>query len=285
MNIQRIIREFVKTNIDFAKKEFEQKKINVEPGYDFRELYDRVHRDAAPCFVLSTGRCGTELLTKLFELNTGIKTYHQPIPELVYYSNYAYKNYSRKHGELKTAVDTARYELIRDSFILKKKYIETNNRITFFAYQLAELYPKARFIHLIRNPESFIKSGLRRNWYTGRNPHDEGRIELNEPEWLQYSNLKKIAWLWNETNQFIEDFKETVSEERTITVFAENLFRKAEESRRIFDFLNLPAPDENKLKKLISKPVNPGSKKIIEFSNKDRDEIKGVIPLAREYGY
>lgn len=285
MNIQRIIREFVKTNIDFAKKEFEQKKINVEPGYDFRELYDRVHRDAAPCFVLSTGRCGTELLTKLFELNTGIKTYHQPIPELVYYSNYAYKNYSRKHEELKTAVDTARYELIRDSFILEKKFIETNNRITFFAFQLAELYPNAQFIHLIRNPESFIKSGLGRDWYTGKNPHDEGRIELNEPEWLNYSNTKKIAWLWNKTNQFIEAFKDTVSAERTITVFAEILFKKAEESQRIFNFLKIPSPDENKIKKLISKPVNPGTKKKIEFLDKDRDEIKGVITLASEYGY
>lgn len=285
MNLQRIFRNFVQTNINFVKKEFEQKKINVDPGYDFRELYDIVHREAEPCFVLSTGRCGTELLTKLFQTNRKLRAYHTPSPELVYYSKYAYENWSTKYNELQTAVDTARYELIRNSFILNKKYVETNNRITFFAYQLAQLYPKAKFIHLIRNPISFVKSGLKRDWYTGKNPHDEGRIELNDPEWTGYTNEKKIAWLWNETNKFIESFKESVNRERTLTVFAENLFNKVEESRRIFDFISVEAPADNKIKKLISKPINPGKKGKVNITDEVMEQLEKELLLRDKYGY
>jgi hypothetical protein len=285
MNIKRIFRNFIRTNVNFVKQEFEQKKINVEPGYDFRELYDIVHKQAEPCFVLSTGRCGTELLTKLFELDKSLRTYHVPSPELVYYSNYAYKNYATKHQELKTAVDSARYELIRNSFILDQKYTETNNRITFFAYQLAELYPNSKFIHLIRNPISFVKSGLKRNWYTGNNPHDEGRIKLESPEWNEYSDAKKIAWLWNETNQFIEEFQESVNPDRVLTVFAESLFNSADESRKIFNFLSLSPPDERKINKLISNPVNPSKKREITISEKEMEDLKKVLTLSHKYGY
>ena len=180
MKIGKAISGLWNTNKNYYKTLVENRKLNVQTDCDYTELYNIVHKEAQPCFVLSTGRCGTALLTKVFEEHSGIEVHHTPTPELVYYSKYAFENQDSLSSEIKHLVDAARYDQIRSSFLLKKTFVETNNRITFFAQQLAELYPKAKFIHLIRNPIDFIKSGLARNWYSGKNPHDEGHIILNK---------------------------------------------------------------------------------------------------------
>ena len=195
MKFGKTISRLWDANINYLKNMVESRKINAQTKFDYTELYNIVHQKSQPCFVLSTGRCGTALLTKIFELHHDVDVHHTPIPELVYHSKYAYENQKNLSNEVKYLIDAARYEHIRNAFLLNKTFIETNNRITFFAYQLKELYPKAKFVHLIRNPISFIKSGKARDWYTGKNPHDEGHIIMNEDinMWNNYSQIEKIA--------------------------------------------------------------------------------------------
>jgi len=288
MKIGKAISGLWNANKNYFKNAVESRKINVQTAYDYTELYDIVHKESEPCFVLSTGRCGTALLTKIFEENPDIYVYHLPTPELVYYSKFAYENYKYLSNEIKYIVDVARYDQIRNSFLLKKNFIETNNRITFFAYQLNELYPKAKFIHLIRNPFSFIKSGLARNWYTGKNLHDEGHITLNNDleKWNNYSQTEKIAWLWNTTNQFIEDFKHTVKPERMQTFFAEDLFKKPETTEGISKFLNLKPLSTRQIESLIKKPVNKGNiQKISTINIEMKQDLKTILTLAEKYNY
>ena len=73
--------------------------------YDYTELYDIVHKESEPCFVLSTGRCGTALLTKIFEQHSDIDVHHTPTPELVYYSKLAHENQKSMSNEIKYLVD------------------------------------------------------------------------------------------------------------------------------------------------------------------------------------
>lgn len=288
MKIIKFFKGFIDSNIQYIKGEFEKRKINLQRDFDYRNLYEIVHKNAVPIFVLSTGRCGTALLTEIFHCYKNIDVHHEPIPELIYYSKFAYENYKTKSKEIKFVVDAARYDQIRNSFLLNKTFIETNNRITFFAYQLSELYPHANFIHLIRNPISFIKSGLARNWYTGKNSHDEGHIILynNLDAWNKFSQTEKIAWLWNETNQFIEDFKSQIKPERVITVYAEDLFKNPETTKEIFYFLNQNPLSNNKIGKIIKIPVNRGNiKKINSNEIHLNDQLKEILPLSHKYQY
>ena len=286
MKIKRFIEGMIKSNIQYIKNEFEKKQVDTQKKYDYKQLYKIVHENADPCFVLSTGRCGTALLTKIFEKHSNVDVHHEPIPELVYYSKFAYENHKNLSNEIKYLVDAARYDQIRNAFLLKKTFIETNNRITFFAYQLKELYPKANFIHLIRNPISFIKSGMARNWYTGKNPHDEGHIVMNTDTWNKYSQTEKIAWLWNETNQFIEEFKQQTEPERTLTVFAEDLFRNPQTINEIFNFLKLDTFSFDQINSLIKDPVNPGNKKKLSTINLIiNKKLSDILILGELYKY
>ncbi|MFQ5335225.1 MAG: sulfotransferase [Flavobacteriales bacterium] len=260
-----------------------QRNITRLQGRDARLLFEEVCAEAQPCFVLSTGRSGTMMLTRLLQLCDTLEVQHQPAPELLWMSKYAYKHYQKRADELKMAFVAARYEMIRDAFLNKRQYVETNNRITFFAYQIAALFPAARFIHLVRRPEPFVKSGLARAWYTGSHLHDEGRITPfdSSVEWESFSRIQKIAWLWNETNSFIEDFKEKTKAE-VLSLSSESLFSKPETTCNIMDFLGAEPPPRKQLIKLLSKPLNAGRQNR-DLTVDEQDIIARLTPLADKY--
>ena len=197
-----------------------------------------------------------------------------------YYAEFAYHKTESEPELVKRIIDSARYEQIRDAWLLGKKYVETNNRITFFCHALADLFPRSTFIHLVRKPEEFITSGLARNWYSGSVLHDEGRIT---PEGEELNQVEKIAWLWNETNTFIENFKQLQPDNRVITVRSEELFHSADTSVRILEFLHLEIPNRKILQKQIATPVNKQSKKTVDKSQVTSDLLEEFAPLRERY--
>jgi hypothetical protein len=182
-----------------------------------------------PVFVLSTGRTGTALLTELLLLADGVDVHHAPRPELVRVSRRAYEEIGGNLDLFVEVFKTAREELLLESVRRGRRYVETNNRVTFFAPAVAVAFPDAKFIHLTRNPATFVRSGIRRNWYSGTHHHDIGRIVPvgDNPAvelWAGWDRLARIAWLWNESKRFIADFLATLPGSRHVFVRAEDLF-------------------------------------------------------------
>ena len=230
---------------------------------------------AAPVFVLSTGRVGTMLLTRLFELEKGLHIEHEALPEMLYTGKLAYADPSNIEFT-KGALMAGRYEAIRDCQLQNLRYVETNNRLTFFAPAMAALFPNAKFIHLLRHPDSFVSSGIQRNWYTGKTITDEGRIAPAKDSGIERQQ-DKIAWLWNATNAYIEDFKEGAGKDRTLTVRSEDLFSNTEEAERILNWLDFKA-DKTSIQKVLNRPVNTSRKK------KTQQEYNpDLTPLVEKY--
>lgn len=219
---------------------------------DFSDIYEEVHREARPVFVLSTGRCGTMLLTRILEQSDEVWVHHEPRPELSYHSKLAYER-PRGDEQLKMAIDMARYEYIRDAYLLGKRYVETNNRITFFAYYLAELYPKAQFVHLVRDKEAFVNSGMKRGWYQS-SLYDEGRIR-DEAQFRSMDQKQKISWLWEETNGFIEGFENSLGS-KIFKLTSENLFIGDNLTKSLFSKINVTDLDVKGVKKIIKNEYN-----------------------------
>jgi len=171
-----------------------------------------------PIFFLSTGRCGTKWFSNLLSHNRKLFVLHNPVPSLAIQSKLAYElfkkaNLKNSHFDLLQEIFlTGREQHLRYSCKTNKRYIETNNYITFFAPILIELFPDAKFVHLYRHPGEFVRSAIRRNYYTKNNPDNLKRIapmdDRQKEQWKHFSQIEKTAWLWNETNLFIEQFKE-----------------------------------------------------------------------------
>ena len=238
-------------------------------------LPEDVLAQAAPVFVLSTGRVGTMLLTRLFELEKGLHIEHEALPEMLYTGKLAYADPSNIEFT-KGAFMAGRYEAIRDCQLQNLRYVETNNRLTFFAPAMAALFPNAKFIHLLRHPDSFVSSGIQRNWYTGKTITDEGRIAPAKDSGIERQQ-DKIAWLWNATNAFIDDFKEGAGKDRTLTVRSEDLFSNAEEAERILNWLDFKA-DKTSIQKVLNTPVNTSRKK-----KTPQEYNVDLTPLVKKY--
>lgn len=276
-----ILRRWWNQNRQFFRDERERRAIYTYKDPDIDKLHDRVLREASPCFVLSTGRAGTALFTKILSQHKGVHVEHNPVPELTFHSAYAYSHWQQKPEICKAMIDVARYEYVRNAFIRKQTFVESNPRITFFAHSLAELFPKAKFIQLIRHPADFIASGMARNWYIEGRIRDEGKIKPENPdEWKKWSQEEKIAWLWQETNAFIEAFKKQCEKDRVLTIRAEDFFSDEKVSAEMARFIGLePLPDSD-LAKLIRKPVNAQrSKSRVELSASTLEKM----PLISKY--
>lgn len=177
-----------------------------------------------PVFFLSTGRCGTRWFTELLQKNSRLSVHHNTDPELYEQSLLAYQlektNQSTDNNTQKLLAEivyAARQDLMLEAVEKKKRFVETNNRITFFTPTLAECFPHAKFVHLYRDPAGFVKSGMNRDWYNGGKYDFARPYPVTEPEaskWKDASRVAKISWLWRETNQLIDQYLSTLPADR-----------------------------------------------------------------------
>ena len=266
-------------------------------------------KEYAPIFFLSTGRTGTKFFTQLLSKSNQTMVFHSPYnlfcnaqSELIEQGKVAFEMYSkygfndlRTNKLLSQLLMASREELLYKTFIHKKTYIETNNRITFLAPAIKYIFPNAKFVHLYRHPGEFIRSGIRRNYYddSSNSIHELGRLiplenSIYHKEWLNFDNIQKIAWMWNETNKFIDDFLEILHDEDYFAFnFNELNTKKIQE---LCIFLNIKDIDESKIRKSINRPTNiqrSGSFPKYRFwDDIDKKKVKDICAKQTlKYGY
>ena len=252
-------------------------------------LTDTLAQQVQPVFVLSTGRCGTKWLTELLAEQTGVLVNHALQPELVRQSKLAYENWQTHPQQQLEIVRAARDDLISAANSAHRTYIETNNRITFFAWQLIQAYPNSKFIHLYRHPADFVRSGMRRNWYNGSSA-DLGRITMSDlQKWKTLSQFEKIAWLWNETNAFISRFLKELSPSHYFIISSEVLFSDPERVKALCDFMQVKTISLDTIVKKQTKPVNVQKQgdfpRYEDWSLEQQEQLRAWCPLAEMYGY
>lgn len=213
-----------------------------------------------PVFFLSTGRCGTAWFSNLISVDKSVKVLHDPAPTLAYQSKLAFKNLQVQKPKieivelLEELFLAGRESHLRYSYKTGRRIVETNNGISFFAPILAELFPSAKFVHLIRDPYEFISSGLRRGYYTDSN-EDLKRIRNDRifDRWGDTDRIVKISWLWYATNDFIFDFSKKYPERIYRFNFSKDLTENKVSDLLSFLEINI---DSKRISKKIPEPVN-----------------------------
>lgn len=283
MNIRNLLSPI--THRRFSESRFD------EYIYQSREVLD-------PVFFLSTGRCGTKLLTEILQSDKNNRVLHNYSPELIRESKIIYEIYPNSDPEAVDRLAQCVYLLARgrifwELHLGKQRMMETNNKVTFFAPALSKFFSKAKFVHIYRHPGEFIRSGLSRNWYQGH-PYDFGRIVPKEnteaaDQWVKWSDYEKIAWLWNETNLFIENFLKTLPANKFLSVNFNKL--DAGELTGILEFTGSSHLVEKlDLEKQLSNPRNVQKHKPIgEYTSWSDDKKESVLrivsKLMNKYDY
>ncbi len=245
----------------FSKRIF-YKSIRKDPDYKDKE--NVMLQEIKPVFTLSTGRCGTMTLAALMNLSSYIDAFHEPEPKLIYSSYLAFMNNNNciPLEYWKKVVAHARDAIILKSHYSGRTYFETNNRITLMASFFIDCYPSSRFVHLYRHPYDFVRSAIRRKYYSGHR-WDFARIKPDNEDpykdkWKDMSQLEKCAWLWNKVNVFILDTLSHLPPERKFFLKSEDLFKGENEIiESLYKFASeAPLPSERKVKRLLNKQLN-----------------------------
>ena len=273
----------------YFKDERYKIKKNIE---SFSDLPEKIFAEMHPVFVVSTGRAGSELLVKLMNESKMGSIYHEPRPRMFYSSKLIFERKIDIQSK-QVAYLNARYDLLKKAYLEENRFVETNNRNSFFIVALSKLFPKSKFIHLVRHPGDFVRSGIRREYYRG-NENDDSRITpLADDEiyssWTNLSDIQKIGWLWNTTNDFIEKEKVYLNDNNFLLIKSEDLFSKPDTYNEICNFLDHPFLSQKKIRSIISKPINKQKQSFYpkwkQWSKIEKNFLIETTPLGKKYGF
>lgn len=291
-DINRVAREFVLTSYDFFKRKYMRQNA-VSSINNFENFPETMLQNLRALFVLSTGRCGTDFLNHVLKKFDPLDVHHEGDAKFAIASRYLYDHgyeITQQGGEL--AFLAGRHHALQDAYLFNKIYVETNNRLTFFAPFIQNLIPHARFIHLVRHPGDFIRSGMRRGYYTSHSIADYTKIRPRQTdgvheEWDSYSRIEKISWLWYQTNRFIEEFKAR-HPEKVLFIKSEQLFSDTGDAvSRIGNFLGFDPPSDITINIGPKNTQRSGRYPHYEnWNNKDKTIVKDIAgELAAKYNY
>ena len=231
-------------------------------------------------FVVGTGRCGTHTLWKLFESVPNTLSTHEGqgtvrngppsfvgrrvaigyMPEL---NGYLYHYGSETDFARTFAPDAAMRALMDGCFAGRANAIAwcATHRIAYcdanpfgfnFINYLHARFPRAKFIHLVRDGYACVRSWSRRDatTYPDDVPNTPAAISwlLAKPmplpsdpargEWEKFDRLQRISWFWNAVNENIALRLERIPAENRLLVRIEDVTQ--ENVPALLDFCGLP---------------------------------------------
>jgi len=253
-----------------------------------QQTIDEMYRAYAPVFILSTGRTGSKFIARLLEQAANVKAFHEPRPTLQYFSNFAF-HHQHERQILTRLIDGARMEMILEVFIQDKVYVESNQCLTFFAPELANLFKESRFVHLIRHPGDFTRSAVRKGWHKNDSIWESGRLRMaDETTWGNMDQTGRLAWLWDTTNRFISGFIRQLEPHRTSVFRIEDLVSDVEGVRDLLAFVGAEDVPVEKIQKMQEEKINepvilpnepPNMQKVPDFPEYGQWPVESRIQL------
>ena len=164
-------------------------------------------------FIIGTGRCGTTTLARVLSQSPNCRCLHEPKPWFVREASlYVYGEYTpnKIKSDLKSSRPASQWY----------EYGESNQKLSFLIPILAETFPKAQFIWLVRDGRDVVVSTVARGWYkpvevverenpdlgNGALTWHQNRLngyrmrEFTSHEWNSMSRFEKCCWRWARVN-------------------------------------------------------------------------------------
>lgn len=183
------------------------------------------------CFVLGTGRCGSKSIANNLNKHKDIYAKHEDIKQFIRLSTeYAHgeKNVREVKNEVLSIFESKTLKNYQNELIL-----HSDQRLWNMVPILKELFPKAKFIHLIRDGRDTVRSMYARNWFVDNeleiNKHEWAEYRLNgylagdvdEEKWKNWGAFERCCWYWSYINESIS--KELLTQQKSYLIKLENI--------------------------------------------------------------
>jgi hypothetical protein len=224
---------------------------------------------AKPFFIVSSGRSGTAMLHKALSAVAGVEMHHEYMVQII--QPLAVKNYLGLVDPAQTA------KIIADTYgaaihhSQARHWGDSSNKVSWLIPELAETFPDARFVHLVRDGRKVASSYFHKlgdECYDDRSTailqahYDAPLLHPAPPPEKKYwwplprhgardakrfrsfGQFERICWHWAEVNRLALEELSRLAPERTMFVRLEELRAAPSEVRALYDFLDMPWRDE-----------------------------------------
>lgn len=196
-------------------------------------------------FIVSTGRTGTKFFEDFITLlDDNIYAVHEPKPDFFDLGINKIRQNLTSETVKKEILKGRERNLKNYAFEGKKAYLESNPFLVLILDELKEVFPKAKFIFIFREPKSYVKSALNKTTSfsdsTFMYDKNDARKRLSAKDYIRdkyfnlwdgLSRIEKISWYWNKCNLILLDFFYK-NQEKTLCISFENFFSKNEKIKK-----------------------------------------------------
>jgi hypothetical protein len=217
-----------------------------------------------PIFVVGSGRSGTRTIYKLLSGIPGIEIYHefvcthvQPLAAL-YFMNRISKDALKR--ELMNLHGSA------INYSQDDRWVDCSNKLSWIIEPLYELFPKAKFIHLVRDGRKVANSFFHKlndemyddrsvqilqDWLSNKNgllmPPPEKKYWWNIPqqgqpfaeEFPRFDQFQRACYQWREANRVILESLKNVHKDQQLFVRLEDLIQDRNVLKDLLAFFGL----------------------------------------------
>ena len=262
-----------------------------------------------PVFILGSGRCGTFLMSKLLEGVGELEAHHEYLFENILKSAVLYRMKAIKSEDVSSILTTTHRPAIH--YTEAKFWVDSSNALPWIVKPLYEMFPNARFIHLIRDGRKVVSSfynkfsevvyddrcvSIVNHWLenpqTLQEPPPEKKYwrpfpVKGEPffdEFKKWDRFQRLCYYWQDVNLSIRNSLEEIPDVQKCFVRLEDLTSNPDVLK---DFLNIFDTEINeKFIGVLKKPENVAVPKNFPLSQKQRKEFTDICSNAMTiFGY
>lgn len=172
--------------------------------------------------LITPGRSGTKTLIDYINDNTNAYAVHKPKVTNQIVANLFHKNLITKESAFWSYLSSRESYLVK-AYSNKTLFVDGDCKYLPIVPVISEMCPNSKFIHLVRDPKSFIISGLNRGYFKSKPSDFFGYLD-NEKATTQ---IEKIASFWNEANIIAESLKSELGKKRVLTMKSEDMFNNS----------------------------------------------------------
>lgn len=157
-------------------------------------------------FILGTGRSGTQSAAQLLSTLSGCCVTHEKKPQLLQEG----ADYLSGKMAKEDIVDLLRLTRNVEALGGTRLSGESNLRLSFVLPALAEAFPEARYLWMVRDGRHTVSSYVHREYYHPRYRFKQWELqadqigEMSAKEWSRINAFARCCWFWSYTNRTIQ---------------------------------------------------------------------------------
>jgi hypothetical protein len=264
---------------------------------------------SVPVFILGSGRCGTFQVSKLLGKVDDLESHHEFLFENILKSAVLFRMNAIQSQDVKKLLRTTHEPAV--VYTDKKIWVDSSNALPWIVEPLYEMFPDARFIHLIRDGRKVVSSfynkfsevlyddrcvSIVNKWLENPEAVPEPPPEkkywrpfpiAGEPfflEFKRFSRFQRLCYYWQDINLIIRNSLIKIPAAQKMDVRLEDL---TSDAGVLNDFLSMFDTEiDDNFTEMLKTPVNVGVPENFPLSQEQAKEFDDICNRAMSiFGY